>query len=235
MSTRLIIFFRNSAVTLTSKFQGQMINCLCLKNAGPDLHETNAVWINWLIYFIYDLGHWPYLWPWSWISNVKSWNAIATKYLTWSQKIKKGELFGWFDIFVNNIWLTFCFHLMLQCRSSVTFLSLATSVWSYFYSTGDGVYLVHTTCWGAVLGFTPYTHRSGMKFPIFYVTGTQIWCKLWSNLLRLLTNIWNSDRLMEGWTDGEYTMWLRAKVELCRRIQYYISIQQRITLKIGTK
>ena len=67
-------FFFNLAVTLTSKFQGQIINCLCLKNAWPNLHETKAVWINWLIYFIYDFGHWPCLWPWPWISKVKSWN-----------------------------------------------------------------------------------------------------------------------------------------------------------------
>ena len=35
-------FFLNSAVTLTSKFQAQMIDCLCLKNAWPDLHETKG-------------------------------------------------------------------------------------------------------------------------------------------------------------------------------------------------
>ena len=44
---------------------------------------------------------------------------------------------------------------------------------------------------GAVLGFTPYAHRSCMKFGKFYVTWTQIWCKLWSNLLHLFNNIWN--------------------------------------------
>ena len=35
-------FFFNSAVSLTSKFQGPMINCLCLKDAWPDLHETKS-------------------------------------------------------------------------------------------------------------------------------------------------------------------------------------------------
>ena len=34
--------YLNPAVTLTSKFEGQMINCLCLKNAWPDLHETKT-------------------------------------------------------------------------------------------------------------------------------------------------------------------------------------------------
>ena len=50
-------FFLNSAVTLTSKFQSQMINCLCFTNAWPDMHEIKAMLINWLIYFIYDVGH----------------------------------------------------------------------------------------------------------------------------------------------------------------------------------
>ena len=35
-------FFMNSAVTLTSKFQGRMINCQSLKDAWPDLHETKS-------------------------------------------------------------------------------------------------------------------------------------------------------------------------------------------------
>ena len=44
MATRLTDkLFLTSAVTLTSQVQRQMINCLCLKNAGPDLHETKAV------------------------------------------------------------------------------------------------------------------------------------------------------------------------------------------------
>ena len=37
------IFFLNFAVTLTSTFQGQVINCLCLYNSSPYLHETEAV------------------------------------------------------------------------------------------------------------------------------------------------------------------------------------------------
>ena len=35
-------FFFNSEVTLTSKFQGQMVNSLCPKNAWPDLHKTKS-------------------------------------------------------------------------------------------------------------------------------------------------------------------------------------------------
>ena len=45
--------------------------------------------------------------------------AISTKYLTWSQKNKKGLIPWMVWYFVNNIWPTFCFHHMLQCRSSV--------------------------------------------------------------------------------------------------------------------
>ena len=33
----------NSAVTLTPKLQGQMINCPCLINAWSDLQETKSV------------------------------------------------------------------------------------------------------------------------------------------------------------------------------------------------
>ena len=42
MMTKLSDHFFYSAVTLTSKFQGQMINCLCLKVAWPDLYETKS-------------------------------------------------------------------------------------------------------------------------------------------------------------------------------------------------
>ena len=35
----------------------------------------------------------------------------------------------------------FCIYRMLQCRSGVTFQLLATSVLSYLYRNGDGVYL----------------------------------------------------------------------------------------------
>ena len=158
-------------MTLTSKFLGQMINCLSLKNTGPDLHETKAVWINWLIYFIYDQGHSPCLWLWPCISKVKSWNGhIYVIFDLIAKNKKQGWILWMVWYFVNNIWPMFCFHRMLRCRSGVTFLSLAISLWSYLYRNGDGVYLGHTcnTCLGAVLGFNPYTHRSGMKFAKFY-------------------------------------------------------------------
>ena len=56
---------------------------------------------------------------------------------------------------------------------------------SYHYRKGDYVYLGHNTCWGAVLGFTPYTHWSCMRFAKFEVTRTNVWFELWSNLLHL--------------------------------------------------
>ena len=167
-------------------------------------------------------------------SNSES--AISMKHRTWSQKWNKRWRILWkVWFFVNNIWPTFCFHPMLQCRSGVTFLSLWTSLWAYPCRDGDCVYLGHKTSWGAVFSFTPYTHRSCMKFANFWVTRTQIWCELWSNLLQLLNNIWNANRLMEGWTDGDYTIWPRVKMEHCRRIQYCISMKHWIAQKIGTK
>ena len=84
-------------MTLTSKFRGQMINCLFLKNAWSHLQEKSCV--NRLVVVSYmtlatdlacDLDHeFPR-------SNLEI--AISTKYLTWLRKnnIKEGEFFGWF-------------------------------------------------------------------------------------------------------------------------------------------
>ena len=124
-----------------------MINCVCLTNAGPDLHEIKAMWINRLIYFIYDPGHWPCLWPWPWISKVNSSNCHIYEISDLIAKNKDGWSLWMVWYFVNDIWPTFCFHRMLQCRSGGTFLSLATSVWLYLYRDGDCVYLGHNTCW----------------------------------------------------------------------------------------
>ena len=122
-------FFLNSAVTLTSKFQAQMINCLFLKNAWPDLHETKSS-VNKLFFYSYmtlatvlacDLDHefprsnfekLPYLWNIG--PDRKKWNKMG--WILWMV---------WYV--VNNIWPTFYFHRMLQCCSGVMFLSLGTS------------------------------------------------------------------------------------------------------------
>ena len=199
-----------------------MINCLCVKNTWRDLHETKAVWKKYLIYyFIYALRHRT--------SKVKSWNCNIYEISDLITKNKRGCILWMVGNFVDNIWPTFCFHRLLQCRSGVMFLSLTTSVWSYLYRNGDGVYLGHNTCWGVVLGFTPYTHRSCMKFQghKYVVNHGQIYYICLTNL--------NAERLMKGWTDGDYTIWPRAKMEHCRWIQYCISIQQWIAQKIGTK
>ena len=161
-------FFLNSAVTLTSKFQSQMINCLCLKDAWPDLHETKSSVNNFV-----DLFH---IWPWpmtlsvTLTMNVQEqilkvpylWNIGPDCKKKWN---KRGRILWMVWYFVNNIWPYF--HRMLQCRSGVTFLSLGTSLWPYPCRNGDGVYLGHKTTWGAVFGFTPYTHRSCIKFANF--------------------------------------------------------------------
>ena len=146
-----------SAVTLTAKFQGQMINCLCLKDEWPDLHETKSS-VNKFV----DLFH---IWPWpltlsvTLTMNVQGqilkvpylWN-IGPDCKKWN---KRGRILWMVWFFVNDIWPTFYFHPMLQCRSGVTFLSLGTSLWAYPCRNGDGVYLGHKASWGAVFGFTP--------------------------------------------------------------------------------
>ena len=81
------------------------------------------------------------------------------------KNIKECEFFGWINIlFVNNVWSTFYFCYMLQCRPDVTFLSMVTLVWSYHDWDGDCVYLRHSTSLGAVFGFTSCTHRPYMEF-----------------------------------------------------------------------
>ena len=45
---------------------------LDLENGCFDHHKTKNVQIIWLIYFMYELDHWPCLWHWLWIFKVKS-------------------------------------------------------------------------------------------------------------------------------------------------------------------
>ena len=146
-----------------------MINNLCLKNAWPDLHETKSS-VNKLV-GLFHIWHWQMTLPVTLTINFQGqilklpylWN-VGPDRKTWNKR-------GWIPWmvwnFVNNIWPTFCFHRMLQCRSDVTFLPLGTSLWVYPCHNGDGVYLGHKTYWGAVFGFTPYTHRSCIKFANF--------------------------------------------------------------------
>ena len=156
---------------------------------GP-ICTNNKSSVNKLVDLFHIWPIWPYLWHWPWISKVKSWNCHIYQIFDPIEKKDKKEWILWMVWYiVDNIWPTFCFHRMLQCRSGVSFLSLATSVWSYLYLRCD-VYL--------------------------------------SNLLHLFNNIWNADRLMEG-----YTIWARAKMEHSRRMQYCISIQQWKAMKIG--
>ena len=150
-----------------------------------------------------------HIWPWSLTLHVTlamnfQGQILKLPYLRniWPD-CKKGRISWMVWYFVNNVWPTFWFHHMLQCHSGVTFLSLATSVWSYLYRNGDGVQLGHNTFWCVVLCFTPYTKRLCMKFAKFRVTRTQIWCKFWPNVLHIFNNIWNADKLMEGWLNRQ--------------------------------
>ena len=113
MATKLIDqIFLNSAVTLTSKFQGQMINCLCLKDAWSDLHETKSS-VNKFV----DLFH---IWPWPMTLSVTLTMNVQGQILKmpylWNIgpgrkkiKIKVGEFFGWFDNFLIISDLRFTF------------------------------------------------------------------------------------------------------------------------------
>ena len=111
-------FFLNSAVTLTSKFQGQMINSLCLKNAWPDLHETKSS-ANKLV-DLFHIWHWPLTLPVTLTMNFQG-QILKLPYL-WNfgpdrkNEIKEGESFGWFDILliISNLRFTF-----IVCCSAV--------------------------------------------------------------------------------------------------------------------
>ena len=137
-------------MTLTSKSQGQMINCLCLKNAWPDLHEAKSS-VNELV----DVFHtWPWLLALLLTLTMNFQGQILKLPYLWNighdrKKSNKRRWILWMIwYFVNNIRATFYFHRMLQCRSGVTFLSLlGTSLWAYPCRNGDGVCLGHKTCW----------------------------------------------------------------------------------------
>ena len=145
----------NSEVTLTSKFQGQMISWLSLKKCMVRFARNKSS-LNKLL----DLFHtWPrpltLRGPWPWISKVKSWNChiceISELIANNNDNMKEGELFGWFDILLTICDLHFAF--IICCRSGVTFLWLAISVWPYHYCNGDGINLIHNTSWSV-----PFTH-----------------------------------------------------------------------------
>ena len=189
------------------------------------------MWIDLLIYFIYDLDHWSCLWPWPWMSKVKSWKChiyeisdlIAKK---WK---KGGEFFGWFNILfiISDLRLTFivCYSVVQVwrfCRweHQYELIPVATAMMCIYNIRHAGVLFL-----ASLHIHTAYVWNS-------QICRTQTWYKLWSNLLQLFNNIWNADRLMEGWTGDDYTVWPRAKWEYCRRIQYCISMKQWIALEI---
>ena len=128
-----------------------MINCLCLKNAWPDLHETKSS-VNELV-DLFRIWLRPLTLPLTLTMNFQG-QILKLPYL-WNigldRKKKENNKRRWILwmvwYFVNNIWPTFYFHRMLQCRSGLTFLSLlGTSSWAYPCRNGDGVYLGHNTC-----------------------------------------------------------------------------------------
>ena len=112
MATNLTdIFSLNSEVTWTLKFQGQMINCLYLKNAWSDLHETKAEWTRTTrtpAFWAYPPP--PHDYPYHWdildpkskddkvkVTNLKNspkfqifefWNGHYTRHTSWSCLIR---------------------------------------------------------------------------------------------------------------------------------------------------
>ena len=133
------------------------------------------------------------------------------------KKITRVSILWMIWCFVNDIWSTFCFRHMLQSRSGVTFGNISMII--SLSQRRNGI-LGHTY----MLGWCSGLHSIYcMEFAKFEVTRTQVWFKLWSSLLHLFKNIWNTDRLMANRTDGarrDYTLWPRAKMEHGRRIQY---------------
>ena len=59
------------AMTLTSNFQGQIQNLLCLSQKWSDCHETKSKHINWTLGLRCDHQVWPWPWPWPQIFKVK--------------------------------------------------------------------------------------------------------------------------------------------------------------------
>ena len=159
--------------------------------------------------------------------------AIYSKYLTSSSNMKKSEYFEWVNnLFVDNIWSTFSFHHMLQCRPDVTFLSMETLVWPYHYATAIVCVCVIIHAWVLFLGFTSYTHRSYMKFTQLHVTRTQKMCKLSFMIYYICLKIIETQT---GWQSNSvrrnHAIWPGVKMERTGRIQYQ-KIQQWIKLKI---
>ena len=104
-------FSSNSVVTLALKFQGQMLNYRCLKNACQICpKQKQCKEIGWFVSYMTlatdlacYLGH----------------DFPSTKYLTWSQE---GEFLGWIDILLIISDLRFAF---VICCSAV-------QVWRFY-------------------------------------------------------------------------------------------------------
>ena len=174
-------------------------------------------WIKSSVNKVVDLLHiwpWPLTWPVTLAMNFQGQiSYLIVKYLT------EGEFFGWLNILL----------ILSDVRFAFIIYSSAIQVWHFccWKHTRDHIAITMAmvcilgldTCLGVVLGFTLYPHRLYMKFAQSQVTKTQIFCKLWLNLLHLFIHNWNADRLMEGWTAGthhNHTIWPRAEMEYRR-------------------
>ena len=72
-------------VTLTLDFQGQIFKILYPRNGRADRHETKGIWVDRVLYLLYDLE----LWHWLCIFKVKFENAVSQEWegqLTWNQR-----------------------------------------------------------------------------------------------------------------------------------------------------
>ena len=142
-------------ITSTSKFQGQKINCLCLKNEWSNL----TMWISRLIWFIYDLDHWDCVRPRPWISTVRPWNCNIFEISDLIVNSLHGLISSWLIIsYLGFAFITFCGAVQVErfyCwQHKYAHITITTD--------GNGVIKGISTCMGDVYGFTPYAHRFGM-------------------------------------------------------------------------
>ena len=123
----------------------------------------------------------------------------------------------------------FCLHHMLQCRPVVAFLSLATWVWSYHICNGNGVYLGHNTCLGAVL-YSLNIHTDRIWNSRNLMWQGHGYCVNYGRIYYICLKITETQT---GWWRVEQTAlaatipyMTESKMKNCRWIQYCINIQQ---------
>ena len=104
-------FFMHSAVTLTWKFQGQIITCICLKNAWPDFARNKSN-VNKLV-GLFHIWRWPLTLPLTVAKNFQG-QILKLPYLqnVWPDRKKSkrvNSLDEWFYVLLIISDLRFAF------------------------------------------------------------------------------------------------------------------------------